>query len=177
MKRATSFGCTTWLQKWNMFSLSDWVADSLASIRLNDFAVDMSDFNTSDPSRCILDACVNAALEKTDVIAMVMDKFSTTALHVVSISMYYLNPVFKRNWTIIIIYWSLKYSIKRFSGSLSHVRVMISASMYLLYHTAELHARVIFEVDYPGWCGICVKNYTCHFCKEFFALYFSRKYF
>ncbi len=62
---ATALEHTTWLQKLNMFSLSDLVT---ASIRFNDFAVDTSnsnasDSNASDPSHCILNACVNAALQ------------------------------------------------------------------------------------------------------------------
>ncbi len=56
---ATSSGCATWLQKLNMFSLSELVA---ASIQLNDFVVDMSDSDASDSSRYILDALVNAAI-------------------------------------------------------------------------------------------------------------------
>ncbi len=37
---------------------------------LNDFAVDMSDFDASDPNRCILDACVNTALHWLQEIMM-----------------------------------------------------------------------------------------------------------
>ncbi len=32
------------------------------SLRLKDYAVDMSDLNTSDPSHCVLDAHVNATI-------------------------------------------------------------------------------------------------------------------
>ncbi len=59
---AKSSGCATWPQKLNMYSLSQQSQVVAASIRLNDFVVDMSDSDTSDPNRCVLDARVNAAL-------------------------------------------------------------------------------------------------------------------